>query len=88
MSDLQARFAQAQQDVNALAELPDNNTMLTLYALYKQATQGDATGEEARHWNCWKGRHSGTRSMASRWRSGRRSIWASMLNRLGGFSQG
>jgi acyl-CoA-binding protein len=45
MSDLQARFAQAQQDVNALAERPDNDTMLKLYALYKQATQGDATGE-------------------------------------------
>jgi acyl-CoA-binding protein len=46
MSDLQARFAQAQQDVNALTERPDNNTMLELYALYKQATQGDATGEQ------------------------------------------
>ena len=46
MSDLQARFAQAQQDVSALAERPDNNTMLKLYALYKQATQGDATGEQ------------------------------------------
>jgi diazepam-binding inhibitor (GABA receptor modulating acyl-CoA-binding protein) len=47
MSDLQARFAQAQQDVNALAERPDNNTMLKLYALYKQTTQGDAAGEQA-----------------------------------------
>ena len=46
MSDLQTRFAQAQQDVNALAERPDNNTMLKLYALYKQATQGGATGEQ------------------------------------------
>ena len=46
MSDLQVRFAQAQQDVNALAERPDNNTMLKLYALYKQATQGDAAGEQ------------------------------------------
>ncbi|MGO8796932.1 MAG: acyl-CoA-binding protein [Candidatus Sulfotelmatobacter sp.] len=46
MSDLQIRFAQAQQDVSALAERPDNNTMLKLYALYKQATQGDATGEQ------------------------------------------
>ena len=44
MSALQDRFAQAQEDVNALAERPDNNTMLKLYALYKQATQGDATG--------------------------------------------
>ena len=45
MSDLQTRFAQAQQDANSLAERPDNETMLKLYALYKQATQGDATGE-------------------------------------------
>ena len=46
MSDLQARFTQAQQDVNTLAERPDNNTLLKLYALFKQATQGDATGEQ------------------------------------------
>ena len=46
MSDSQARFAKAQQDVTCLAERPDNNTMLKLYALYKQATQGNATGEQ------------------------------------------
>ena len=45
MSALQDRFAQAQQDVNGLPELPDNYTMLKLYALYKQVTKGDATGE-------------------------------------------
>jgi len=45
MSALQDRFAQAQEDVTGLAERPDNNTMLKLYALYKQATKGDATGE-------------------------------------------
>lgn len=46
MSELQVQFAQAQQDVNDLAERPDNNTLLKLYALYKQATHGDATGDE------------------------------------------
>jgi diazepam-binding inhibitor (GABA receptor modulating acyl-CoA-binding protein) len=45
MSDLQARFAQAQVDANRLASRPDDNTMLKLYALYKQATQGDASGD-------------------------------------------
>jgi len=45
MSALQDRFAQAQQDVNGLSERPDNDTMLKLYALYKQATKGDAKGE-------------------------------------------
>jgi len=46
VSDLQDRFAQAQKDVNALAERPDNDALLKLYALYKQATQGDANGEQ------------------------------------------
>jgi diazepam-binding inhibitor (GABA receptor modulator, acyl-CoA-binding protein) len=45
MSDLQSQFAQAQEDVNALGQRPDNNTLLQLYALYKQATQGDAAGD-------------------------------------------
>ena len=45
MSDLEKQFAQAQQDVNGLAARPDNATMLKLYALYKQATKGDATGD-------------------------------------------
>ncbi|MGL6070811.1 acyl-CoA-binding protein [Craterilacuibacter sp.] len=45
MSDLQTLFTQAQQDVTSLAERPDNATMLQLYALFKQASSGDATGE-------------------------------------------
>ncbi len=45
MSGLQARFEQAQQDVNGLGQRPDNDTLLRLYALYKQATQGDAAGD-------------------------------------------
>ncbi len=45
MPSLQDRFAQAQQDVNGLARRPGNDTMLKLYALYKQATKGDASGE-------------------------------------------
>ena len=45
MPSLPERFAQAQQDVNGLSQRPDNDTMLKLYALYKQATKGDITGE-------------------------------------------
>lgn len=44
-SSLQDRFAKAQQDVNTLSERPDNDTMLRLYSLFKQATKCDATGE-------------------------------------------
>lgn len=45
MSDLQTLFTQAQADVKTLAERPDNQTLLQLYALFKQATDGDVQGE-------------------------------------------
>ena len=37
-------FEKAQADVKTLTEKPDNTTLLELYALYKQATEGDASG--------------------------------------------
>jgi len=36
---------QAQRDVNTLSSRPDDDTMLKLYALYKQATKGDVAGD-------------------------------------------
>ncbi|QDH70136.1 acyl-CoA-binding protein [Marilutibacter alkalisoli] len=44
MSDIKDRFEQAAQDVHLLPERPDNQTLLRLYALYKQATEGDTIG--------------------------------------------
>jgi diazepam-binding inhibitor (GABA receptor modulating acyl-CoA-binding protein) len=44
MSDLQAQFDQAAADAKQLPKRPDNNTLLKLYSLYKQATAGDVTG--------------------------------------------
>jgi diazepam-binding inhibitor (GABA receptor modulating acyl-CoA-binding protein) len=41
MADLQAAFQQAVADSKQLPEKPDNMTLLKLYALYKQATEGD-----------------------------------------------
>ncbi len=46
MSDVQAQFAQAQQDVQQLTERPGNLTLLRLYALFKQATEGDVHGDK------------------------------------------
>jgi acyl-CoA-binding protein len=37
-------FQQAQVDVKKLGARPANDVLLRLYALYKQGTQGDATG--------------------------------------------
>ena len=44
MSDLQSWFEQAAKDVHSLAERPDNDTLLRLYALYKQGAEGDVSG--------------------------------------------
>ena len=44
MSDLRAQFDAAAQAAQSLARRPDNDTLLRLYALYKEATAGDAAG--------------------------------------------
>jgi diazepam-binding inhibitor (GABA receptor modulator, acyl-CoA-binding protein) len=41
MSDLKTRFEAAVAGSQNLSERPDNQTLLKLYALYKQATVGD-----------------------------------------------
>lgn len=43
MSDLAQRFADAQARIKPVTGV-GNDTMLEMYALYKQATVGDATG--------------------------------------------
>jgi acyl-CoA-binding protein len=46
MSDLKSQFDQGQKDVKGLSERPSDDDMLALYALYKQATAGDVTGDK------------------------------------------
>jgi carboxylesterase len=57
-------FAEAQARVKTLARRPSNDELLALYGLYKQATEGDATGKRpglldpkgrAKH-DAWAGR--------------------------------
>jgi len=45
MSDITAAFEAAVAESKNLPEKPDNATLLQIYALYKQATQGDADGK-------------------------------------------
>ena len=63
MTDLQSRFDQAMADSKNLPEKPDNMTLLKIYALYKQASRGDADGERPgfadmvgrAKWDAWNG---------------------------------
>jgi diazepam-binding inhibitor (GABA receptor modulating acyl-CoA-binding protein) len=43
--ELQQQFEQAVANSKTLSEKPDNDTLLKLYSLYKQATEGDNTAE-------------------------------------------
>jgi diazepam-binding inhibitor (GABA receptor modulating acyl-CoA-binding protein) len=45
MADLQASFEAAVAASKSLSERPDNQTLLQLYALYKQGTAGDVEGK-------------------------------------------
>ncbi len=44
MADLKAQFEAAAAAVQKLPKRPDDQTLLKLYALYKQATVGDVSG--------------------------------------------
>lgn len=44
MENLRAEFDKAAKDVTALSSRPSNDDLLALYALYKQATEGDVQG--------------------------------------------
>ncbi|MEJ2769242.1 acyl-CoA-binding protein [Mycetohabitans sp. B46] len=46
MSEIDARFARAQDEVKQLPERLGNLTLLRLYALFKQATEGDVHGNK------------------------------------------
>ena len=43
--DLNSEFEKATERSRELTKRPSNEELLSLYALYKQATEGDATGE-------------------------------------------
>lgn len=45
MSELERKFLKAAEDAQQLPVKPDNETLLKLYSLYKQATIGDVTGK-------------------------------------------
>jgi acyl-CoA-binding protein len=45
MANLKAAFEKAVADSKKLPEKPDNMTLLKIYALYKQASEGDVEGK-------------------------------------------
>lgn len=72
MKGLEAEFKAAQDDVQKLAEKPDNETLLELYSYYKQATEGDVAGDRPgafdfkgrAKYDAWEGRKGMSRDVA------------------------
>jgi acyl-CoA-binding protein len=46
MSELNEQFEKALKDIKTLPSKPDNDVLLNLYSLYKQATSGDVSGDK------------------------------------------
>jgi acyl-CoA-binding protein len=69
MSDLNASFEAAVKNSTSISERPDNATLLKIYALYKQATEGDNEAKKPSFtdmvarakWDAWQ-KLSGTSS--------------------------
>ncbi|MES2839759.1 MAG: acyl-CoA-binding protein [Pseudomonadota bacterium] len=63
MADLKSQFEAAVANSKSLSERPDNATLLKIYALYKQATEGDVEGKKPgfgdmvgrAKWDAWNG---------------------------------
>lgn len=62
MATMKSKFDKAVAESKQLPERPDNATLLKIYALFKQATEGDATGKRPgftdlvgrAKWDAWK----------------------------------
>ena len=76
-------FESAAERVKQLPKDPGNDTKLELYGLYKQATEGDATGKRPgmldvkgrAKWDAWSGRKGLSAEKA-------RALYVELVNRL------
>ncbi len=71
--ELKEQFDQAVANSKTLAQKPDNETLLKLYSLYKQSTEGDVAGEAPSNpfdfvaktkYNAWEGMKGKTKETA------------------------
>ena len=78
-------FADAQERVKKLTQRPDNMTLLELYALFKQGTDGDVTGARPgmldlkgrAKYDAWSGKTGMSRE-------GAREAYVALVKKLGG----
>jgi acyl-CoA-binding protein len=85
MSELDDAFAQASQSVTALAHDPGNDAKLQLYALYKQATEGDPTGKKPSRFDpVGRAKYDAWQKVAGTSADEAKQAYVDLVRRLGG----
>lgn len=72
MASLEEQFRNAAEDSKNLKNRPDDDTMLEIYSYYKQATEGDVSGDKPGAFNfvarakyeAWEARKGMSRELA------------------------
>ena len=78
-------FEQAVNASKKLEERPDNETMLKLYALYKQGTEGDISGEKPGFFDFIAvAKHEAWEKLSNTSQEDARAAYVSLVNDLGG----
>lgn len=85
MTALQTAFEQAARDVQALPARPDNATLLHLYGLYKQATEGDVHGPKPGFFDfVGTAKHDAWRALAGRSKEDAMREYVALVEQLRG----
>ena len=85
MSDLDTRFEAAVAASRDLPERPDNAGLLKMYALYKQATSGDAAGKRPGFTDpVGRAKYDAWAAIAGTSPEGAKSAYADLVESLGG----
>jgi diazepam-binding inhibitor (GABA receptor modulator, acyl-CoA-binding protein) len=85
VSDLDAEFTQATQDVTRLPGDPGNEAKLSLYALFKQATVGDATGKRPSRFDMvGRAKYDAWAAISGTSSEDAKSQYVALVRRLGG----
>ena len=85
MSDLQTRFQDAVTNSKNLSKRPDNDTMLQIYSLYKQATVGDVSGKRPGRFNMVdRAKYDAWEKVKGTSADSAKQQYIDLINRLGG----
>ena len=85
MSNETHDFEQAAIAVKALAERPDDSTMLQLYALYKQGSTGDVQGDKPAFFNfVASAKYEAWEKLAGTSQEAAREQYVELVRKLGG----